>query len=510
MSSNAPVTDTVATVPMLTNGKWQTSPSPRHSNVFNPSTGQIIAKVPLATKPEVEEIIRAAAAALPAWSATPVVERCRVLFRFRELLTQRFEELARLVTREHGKTLVEARASVQRGIEVVEFACGMPSMLMGQSLPDIARGVDCETVRHPVGVCAGITPFNFPAMVPMWMFPIALACGNTFILKPSEKVPLSANLLGQILTEAGCPPGVFNIVHGDKEAVDVLLTHELIAAISFVGSTTIAKYVYETGTHHGKRVQAAGGAKNHLIIMPDADLDQAVAALQASAFGCAGERCMAGSLALPVGNIAEKLVDALCQTANKMTVGPTDTGQQVDMGPVISHEHLQRIESYLDIAKSEGATLALDGRTKAHGARTVGSGFFLNPSIIDQVHPNMKVAKEESFGPVLSVVRATTLEHALEIGQQSPYGNGASIFTSSGHAARQFKQHFNAGMIGINVGVPAPMAWFPFTGWNQSFFGDLHVQGTESIQFYTRQKTITTRWFASAGESHHDPVWRQK
>jgi malonate-semialdehyde dehydrogenase (acetylating)/methylmalonate-semialdehyde dehydrogenase len=494
------------TVPMLTNGKWQTSASPRHSQVFNPSTGQIIATVPLATKPEVEEIIRAAAAALPAWSATPVVERCRVLFRFRELLTQRFEELARLVTREHGKTLVEARASVQRGIEVVEFACGMPSMLMGQSLPDIARGVDCETVRHPVGVCAGITPFNFPAMVPMWMFPVALACGNTFILKPSEKVPLSANLLGEILSEAGCPPGVFNIVHGDKEAVDVLLTHELIAAISFVGSTSIARYVYETGTRHGKRVQAAGGAKNHLIIMPDADMDQAVAALQASAFGCAGERCMAGSLAVPVGNIGGKLLDALCQTAAKMTVGPTDTGATVDMGPVISAAHRDRVAGYLETARGQGATIPLDGRRDL----PAGPGFFLRPTVIDQVEPQMKVATDEIFGPVLCVVRATSLEHALAIGRQSPYGNGASIFTSSGHAARQFKQQFNAGMIGINVGVPAPMAWFPFTGWNQSFFGDLHVQGAESIQFYTRQKTVTTRWFASAGESHHDPVWRQK
>jgi malonate-semialdehyde dehydrogenase (acetylating)/methylmalonate-semialdehyde dehydrogenase len=491
---------------MLANGKWQTSGSSRRSEVFNPSTGQVIATVPLALKAEVDEVIRAAAAALPAWAATPVVERCRVLFRFRDLLTQRFEELARLVTREHGKTLVEARASVQRGIEVVEFACGMPMMLMGQSLPDMARGVDCETVRHPVGVCVGITPFNFPAMVPMWMFPVAIACGNTFVLKPSEKVPLSANLIGEILTEAGCPAGVFNIVHGDKEAVDALLTHELVAAISFVGSTSIAKYVYETGTRHGKRVQAAGGAKNHLIIMPDADLGQAVAALQASAFGCAGERCMAGSVAVPVGNVGDPLVEALCDTAGRMTVGRTDTQATVDMGPVISAAHRDRVAGYLDTARGEGASVALDGRDNL----PAGDGFFLRPSVIDRVEPGMKVATEEIFGPVLSVVRATSLEQALEVGRRSPYGNGASIFTSSGHAARQFKQQFNAGMIGINVGVPAPMAWFPFTGWNQSFFGDLHVQGTESVQFYTRQKTTTTRWFASAGESHQDPVWRQK
>jgi malonate-semialdehyde dehydrogenase (acetylating)/methylmalonate-semialdehyde dehydrogenase len=491
---------------MLSDGKWWQSAGSRRSNVHNPSTGQIIANVPLAGADEVDRVVRAAAAALPDWSATPVVERCRMLFRFRELLAQRFDEVARLVTREHGKTLAEARASVQRGLEVVEFACGIPGLLMGQTLPDVARGVDCETVRHPVGVCAGITPFNFPAMVPMWMFPVAIACGNTFILKPSEKVPLTANLLGQILIDAGCPAGVFNIVHGDKEAVDALLTHELVAAVSFVGSTAIAKYVYETGTRHGKRVQAAGGAKNHLIIMPDADLQQSVAALTVSAFGCAGERCMAGSVAVPVGDIGQRLVDALCGRASAMKVGRTDTGADVDMGPVISAAHRERVAGYLDTARGEGATVAFDGRRDT----PPGDGFFLRPTVIDGVEPEMKVARDEIFGPVLSVIHAASLDEALAIGRRCPYGNGASIFTSSGYAARQFKQHFNAGMIGINVGVPAPMAWFPFTGWNQSFFGDLHVQGTESIQFYTRQKTITTRWFASAAEAAHDPVWRQK
>jgi malonate-semialdehyde dehydrogenase (acetylating)/methylmalonate-semialdehyde dehydrogenase len=298
---------------------------------------------------------------------------------------------------------------------------------------------------------------------------------------------------------------VFNIVHGDKEAVDVLLTHPLVRAISFVGSTSIAKYVYETGTRHGKRVQSAGGAKNHLIIMPDADLDQAVAALQASAFGCAGERCMAGSIALSVGGIGDELVAGLVDKASKMRVGPTDSGSEVDMGPVISREHMNRVSSYLDIAKSEGATVALDGRPK-----TATDGFLLAPSIVDQVTPTMRLAKEEIFGPVLSVVRAKTLDEAIAIGKASPYGNGASIFTRDGYAARQFKQHFNAGMIGINIGVPAPMAWFPFTGWNQSFFGDLHIQGTESVQFYTQGKTTMTRWFESARDSHVDPVWRSK
>jgi malonate-semialdehyde dehydrogenase (acetylating)/methylmalonate-semialdehyde dehydrogenase len=385
---------------------------------------------------------------------------------------------------------------------------------MGQSLQNIARNVDCETIRHPLGVCAGITPFNFPAMVPLWMFPIALACGNTFILKPSEKVPLSANYLGRLLVEAGIPNGVFNIVHGDKEAVDTLLHHPLVKAISFVGSTPIAKYIYETGTRNGKRVQAAGGAKNHLIIMPDADLDQAVSALQASAFGCAGERCMAGSVALSVGNISDKLVSALVDKASKMKVGPTDTGDAVDMGPVITRDHMNKVKTYLDIATQEGATLALDGRTlktQDSGLRTQDSeGFLLAPSIVDQVKPGSKLATEEIFGPVLSVVRAKTLDEALAIGKSSPYGNGASIFTRDGYAARQFKHHFNAGMIGINIGVPAPMAWFPFTGWNASFFGDLHIQGTEGVHFYTQQKMTMTRWFQSTTDNPHDPVWRSK
>ncbi len=453
-------------------------------------------------------MIEAAHLALPAWAETPVVERVRVLFKFRELILKHFEELAGTVTREHGKTAVEARASVQRGVEVVEFACGVPSLIMGQSLQNIARNVDCETVRHPVGVCAGITPFNFPAMVPLWMFPIAIACGNTFILKPSEKVPLSANFLGRLLVEAGIPEGVFNIVHGDKEAVDALLGHPLVRAVSFVGSTPVARHIYETGTKNGKRVQAAGGAKNHLIIMPDADLDQAVAALQASAFGCAGERCMAGSVALAVGGEkhGDTLLEKLVEKAGKMKVGPTDEGQEVDMGPVISREHLQRVRSYLDIATAEGATLALDGRQRVQES----DGFLLAPSIVDQVKPHMRLAQEEVFGPVLSVVRVKNLEEALAIGNASPYGNGASIFTRDGYAARQFKQHFNAGMIGINIGVPAPMAWFPFTGWNHSFFGDLHIQGTESVQFYTQQKMTMTRWFQGGADSHADPVWRSK
>jgi malonate-semialdehyde dehydrogenase (acetylating)/methylmalonate-semialdehyde dehydrogenase len=496
-------TATADLVPMLVAGRWEASKSDRTGPVHNPSTGKEIARVPFCTAAEVDMAVKAAAAALPEWAETPAVDRARYLFRYRDKLEQHTEELAKLVTREHGKTLSEARASVQRGVEMVEFACGIPSLLMGQVLPNIASNVDCETVRHPVGVCAGITPFNFPAMVPLWMYPVALACGNTFILKPSEKVPLSAVRLGELLLECGLPAGVFNIVHGDKECVDALLTHPGIAAISFVGSTAVAKHVYEVGAKHGKRVQAAGGAKNHLVVMPDADLEQAAKAIQAAAFGCAGERCMAGSVAVPVGKIAEPLVGLLCDKAAKMTVGPTDGGSAVDMGPVITREHRDRVAGYLDIAKQEGAAVAYDGRKVASG-----DGFVIGPSVLDKVAPQMRVAKEEIFGPVLSVVRAGDLDEALALGRNVPYGNGASIFTRSGYAARQFKMHFNAGMIGINVGVPAPMAWFPFTGWNQSFFGDLHIQGVEGVHFYTRQKMTMTRWFASAQESHHDPIWK--
>jgi malonate-semialdehyde dehydrogenase (acetylating)/methylmalonate-semialdehyde dehydrogenase len=343
-------------------------------------------------------------------------------------------------------------------------------------------------------------------MVPLWMFPIAITCGNTFVLKPSEKVPLSSIRLGEILIEAGLPPGVFNIVHGDKPCVDALLTHPLVRAISFVGSTTVAKHVYETGTAHGKRVQAAGGAKNHLIILPDADLDLSVKALQASAFGCAGERCMAGSVAVPVGRIADDVVEGLVKVGSSMRVGPTDGGADVDMGPLVSKQHRDRVASYLDVAKSEGADVKLDGRK----IQVPGDGFLLGPSVVDRVVPTMRLAREEIFGPVLSVIRADDLDHALSIGSDCEFGNGASIFTRSGYAARQFRRHFNAGMIGVNVGVPAPMAWFPFTGWNRSFFGDLHIQGVEGIHFYTQQKTCLIRWFESPSESAADPIWKTK
>jgi malonate-semialdehyde dehydrogenase (acetylating)/methylmalonate-semialdehyde dehydrogenase len=491
----------VEQVPILLAGRWEQNLSSRSGDVYNPSNGRVIARVPFCTTDDVDRAVRAAADAFPAWAETPVVERAQVLFRFRELVVRDADELAQSVTREHGKTLAESRASVQRGVEMIEFACGVPSLIMGQCLQNIAGNVDCETIRHPVGVCVGITPFNFPAMVPLWMFPVALVCGNTFVLKPSEKVPLSAVMLGDLLMQAGLPAGVFNIVHGDKECVDALLVHPLVRAVSFVGSTAVARYVYETGTRHGKRVQAAGGAKNHLIILPDADLDQAAKAVQAAAFGCAGERCMAGSVAVPVGGVADRFVDRLCGLASAMKVGPTDTGGAVDMGPLITREHLQRVAGYVDTGKQEGADVALDGRH----IDKAGDGFLIGPCVLDRVEPGMRVAREEIFGPVLSVVRARDLDHALALGKECQYGNGASIFTSSGWAARQFKHRFNAGMIGINVGVPAPMAWFPFTGWNNSFFGDLHIQGTESVQFYTRQKMTMTRWFESPQEAPGDP-----
>ena len=493
-------------VPLFIAGRFETSASSRRGDVFNPSTGRVQAHVPFCTSDEVDRAVRAADAALPAWSETPAVDRARVMFRFRERLHASFEELAVLVTREHGKTIAEARAEMQRGIEMVEFACGIPSLLMGQAMQNLAPSVDCETNRHPLGVCAGITPFNFPSMVPLWMFPVAITCGNTFVLKPSEKVPLSAMKLAELLADSGLPDGVFSIVHGDKTAVDALLHHPLVKAVSFVGSTGVAQHIYKTGTANGKRVQAAGGAKNHLIIMPDADVRLAAQAIQASAFGCAGERCMAGSLAVPVGRIADDIVEELCSAGRKMKVGPTDGCAEVDMGPLINAAHRDRVASYLDTARGEGAELALDGRS----FDLPSDGFLLGPSVVDRVRPEMRLAREEVFGPVLSVIRTGDLDEALELGKRCEYGNGACIFTQSGYAARQFKRQFNAGMIGINVGVPAPLAWFPFTGWNKSFFGDLHVQGTEGIQFYTQQKLTMTRWFQSANESHADPIWTSK
>lgn len=499
----------VKTCELLIAGKWVSSKAADFSNVWNPSTGEIIAKVPICKADEVDLAVQAAQAAFPAWSDTPIVERARVMYRFKGLLEKHYEEIARSVSREHGKTVPEAKASVARGIEVVEFSMGIPSLIMGECMENIATNVDCETMRHPLGVCAGITPFNFPAMVPLWMYPIAITCGNTFVLKPSEKVPLTSMLIADLLKESGLPDGVFNIVHGGKDAVDAILTHPLVKAISFVGSTAIAKYIYEVGCKHGKRVQAAGGAKNHIIIMPDADMEQTVQALQSSAFGCAGERCMAGSLAIPVGDAAAELMPRLVESTSRMKVGRTDGDSNPDMGPVISGEHLKKVKSLIEAGVKEGADLALDGREVK--VADAPNGFFLGPTILDKTEPNMTVVKEEIFGPVLSVVRVQTIEDAIRLGQDCPYGNGAVIYTNSGKAARQFKRYFNAGMIGVNVGVPAPMAWFPFTGWNASFYGDQHIQGREGINFYTQQKMTMTRWFdTKSSKAFSDPIWKGK
>ncbi len=491
----------------LVNGTWQESHAKEHLPVHNPSTGEVIAQVPLGGAEDVDRAVRSAHAAYLEWREVPVVERARFMFRFRELLEKHSDDLARTVSREHGKTLAEAKASVQRGIEVVEFACGIPSLFAGETIENVATDVDCETVRHPIGVCVGIVPFNFPAMVPLWMYPVAITCGNSFVLKPSEKVPLTSIKMAELLLETGLPKGVFNIVHGARDCVDALLAHPQVKAISFVGSTAVAKHIYTVGCANGKRVQANGGAKNHIIIMPDADPDLTVQALKASAFGCAGERCMAGSLAVTVGEAADLIMPTLVSATNKMKVGRTDGDESPDMGPLISGEHRDRVRALITQGEKDGAEISVDGRNVS--VDSAPNGFFLGPTIIDKAKPAMSVVKEEIFGPVLSVVRVKTIAEAIQLGDQCEFGNGAVLYTSSGSAAREFKRYFNAGMIGINVGVPAPMAWFPFTGWNSSFFGDLHMQGKESIQFYTQQKMTMTRWFKSASQ-FHDPIWKGK
>jgi malonate-semialdehyde dehydrogenase (acetylating)/methylmalonate-semialdehyde dehydrogenase len=493
----------IPSVPLLIGGEWL-QPPVSATPVFNPSTGDVIAECPTGGAAEVNAAVEAAHAAFPSWRETPAVERARVFFRYRQLVEQNFDRICQTVSREHGKTLAEARGSVYRGLENIEYACGVPSLLFGDTLENLARGVDCETMLQPLGVCVGITPFNFPAMVPLWMFPLALACGNTFVLKPSEKVPLTANLLGELLVEAGIPSGVFNLVHGGLEAVDALLTHPKVRAISFVGSSPIAKYIYETGTRHGKRVQANGGAKNYIVIMPDADVPKTVEALSTAAFGCAGERCMAGSTAITVGAAAERLLPALVTAARAIKVGRTDQpATQPDMGPVITAQHRERVLSLVGSGEKEGAKVIADGRSVS--VADAPRGFYLGATIVDGVEANMTLAREEVFGPVLNVMRMDDLDRAIELTNASAFGNGAAIFTNSGKAAREFKHRVKAGMVGINVGVPATMAMFPFTGWDDSFYGDLHIQGREAVQFYTQQKVVTTRWF---GDGVGD-VWKK-
>jgi malonate-semialdehyde dehydrogenase (acetylating)/methylmalonate-semialdehyde dehydrogenase len=472
-------------------GRREPGASTRVGEVFNPATGERSRAVALGGAAEVDRAVRAAASAFPGWAATPPLLRARVMFKFRELLEREADSLARLITAEHGKVLSDARGEVTRGAEVVEFACGIPHLLKGEFAESVGRGIDSWSVRQPLGVCAGITPFNFPAMVPMWMFPVALACGNSFVLKPSERDPSASLRIAELLKEAGLPDGVFNVVQGDKEAVDALLAHPLVAAVSFVGSTPIAETIYRTAAAHGKRVQALGGAKNHMVVMPDADMDQATDALMGAGYGSAGERCMAVSVAVTVGAAADRLLDKLAPRVRALKVGP-GTDPEAEMGPLVTKQHLEKVRSYVDLGVEEGAKLVVDGR----GLKLQGyeSGFFLGGCLFDEVRPEMRIYKEEIFGPVLSVVRAKDFTEAVRLVDTHEYGNGTAIFTRDGDAAREFATRTQTGMVGVNVPIPVPMAFHSFGGWKRSLFGDMAVHGPEGVRFYTRIKTVTARW----------------
>jgi malonate-semialdehyde dehydrogenase (acetylating)/methylmalonate-semialdehyde dehydrogenase len=490
-TASAESTSSLRSVPNWINGQAVPGASGRTGKVFNPATGQVQALVPMSNRAELDSAVAAARAAFPDWSSQPPLRRARVLFRFREIFEQRQEEVAQLVTSEHGKVLSDARGEATRGLEVVEFATGIPHLLKGEFSEQVGSGIDSWSMRQPLGVVAGITPFNFPAMVPMWMFPIALACGNCFILKPSERDPSASILLAEMLKQAGLPDGVFNVIHGDKEAVDNILQHPGISAVSFVGSTPIAEYVYRTGTSHNKRVQALGGAKNHMIVMPDADLDQAADALVGAAYGSAGERCMAISVAVAVGNkTADALIEKLRPRIDSLSVAP-GTQAGAEMGPLVTGAHLERVRGYLDQGRGEGAELVIDGR-----ASTVpqGEGFFLGACLFDHVKPEMKIYQDEIFGPVLGIIRAKDFATALSLINEHEYGNGTSIFTRDGDTARTFATAVQAGMVGINVPIPVPMAFHSFGGWKRSLFGDHAVHGMEGVRFYTRLKTVTARW----------------
>lgn len=478
-------------------GKRDEGTGTRQGPVYDPSTGARCATVAFATATDVDRAVTCAADAFPAWSDMTPLARARVLFRFKTLLERDMDVLAGTITREHGKTLDDARGEITRGIEVVEFACGSPHLLRGDFTAQVGHGVDAYSVRHPLGVCAIITPFNFPAMVPMWMFPIALACGNTVVLKPSEKDPGASLLLADLLREAGLPDGVFNVVQGDKVAVDALLTHPLVAAVSFVGSTAIGDYVYRTATAHGKRAQALCGAKNHMVVMPDADLDACVSALMGAAYGAAGERCMAVSVAVAVGGVGEALVSRLVSAISALRIG-SGLDPQSDMGPLVTQEHRARVVGFIDEGVREGATLVVDGRSFKPGG--LESGFFLGASLFDHVRPEMTIYKEEIFGPVLCVMRVDTLDEAIRLVSDHDYGNGAAIFTRNGDAARIFSARAEAGMIGVNVPIPVPVAFHSFGGWKRSIFGDHDVYGMDGVAFYTRIKTTTVRWPAGLAQ----------
>ncbi len=463
--------------------------SGRTSPVFNPASGIETGAVDLASVEEVDAAVASARAAFPAWRAVSLARRAELFFRIRELVHAHRDDLARLLTAEHGKVLSDAQGEVTRGIEVIEHACGLPTLLKGGFSEQASTGIDVYSIRQPLGIVAGITPFNFPAMVPMWMWAPALACGNCFILKPSEKDPSASLLTAELLKEAGVPDGVFNVVQGDKVAVDRLLEHPDVGAVSFVGSTPIARYVYETGTRHGKRVKALGGAKNHMVVLPDADIDMAADAAVSAAYGSAGERCMAVSVVVAVGHVADELVGAIQERLPKVKVGH-GFDPESEMGPLITQQHRDKVASYLDSGAAQGATVVADGRETA----PTGDGFFLGVSLLDHVTPEMDAYRDEIFGPVLSIVRVDTYDEALRLINDNPYGNGTAIFTRDGGVARQFQFEVNAGMVGINVPIPVPVAYYSFGGWKASLFGDSHAYGPESIHFYTRGKVVTSRW----------------
>ncbi|WP_054023848.1 CoA-acylating methylmalonate-semialdehyde dehydrogenase [Bacillus sp. FJAT-28004] len=471
-------------------GQWVEASAEKYDNVYNPATEEVLAQVPLSSEADVDAAVQTARKAFETWSRTPVPKRARILFKYQQLLVDHWEELARLITTENGKSYAEAHGEVLRGIECVEFAAGAPTLMMGKQLPDIATNLESGMYRYPIGVVGGISPFNFPMMVPCWMFPLAIACGNTFVLKPSERTPLLANRLAELFHEAGLPAGVLNVVHGAHDVVNGILKHPNVQAISFVGSQPVAEYVYKTGTSYGKRVQALAGAKNHSIVLPDADLNLTVKEIVSAAFGSAGERCMACAVVIAVGEVGDELVRRLSEAADNITIG-NGLEEGTFLGPVIRKPHKERTIGYIESGETEGGLLVRDGRKDA---AVQSAGYFVGPTIFDQVSCGMKIWKDEIFAPVLSVMRAETLEEAIAIANRSDFANGACLFTSNGSSVRQFRETIDAGMLGVNLGVPAPMAFFPFSGWKKSFYGDLHANGTDGVEFYTRKKMVTARW----------------
>jgi malonate-semialdehyde dehydrogenase (acetylating) / methylmalonate-semialdehyde dehydrogenase len=480
----------VKTLKNYIGGEWVEASTTKTEPVYNPATGEVIAEVPLSTKEDVDKAVQAANEAFQTWSKVAVPRRARILFKYQQLLVENWDELAKLVTIENGKSYKEAYGEVQRGIECVEFAAGAPTLMMGKQLPDIATNIESGMYRYPIGVVGGITPFNFPMMVPCWMFPLAIACGNAFVLKPSERTPLLANRLAELFEEAGLPKGVLNIVHGAHDVVNGLLEHKLVKAISFVGSQPVAEYVYKKGTENLKRVQALAGAKNHSIVLNDADLDAAVTQIIGAAFGSAGERCMAASVVTVQEEVADALIEKLVEEANKLQIG-NGLEANVFLGPVIRDGHKERTLGYIESGVQEGARLVRDGRKDE---AVNGEGYFVGPTIFDEVTQEMKIWQDEIFAPVLSVIRVKTLAEAIEIANNSRFANGACIYTQDGSNVRKFRENIEAGMLGVNVGVPAPMAFFPFSGWKDSFYGDLHANGTDGVEFYTRKKMVTARW----------------